>query len=91
MASETTNQSINIRSRHLEFISIQQNRFAFEQMNEMRLNRYRTDIVLIVGNKRIDAHRLILEASSIYFRTMFAMDMIESRQSKCVFLCLLSF
>ncbi len=44
---------------------------AFDKLNEMRRNRHLTDIVLVVGNQRINAHRVVLAACSSYFRQMF--------------------
>ena len=64
------NQSISV-SRHLEYISTNQNQLAFAQFNEMRQRKQRIDVTLVVGSRRIDAHRIVLEAASIYFRKIF--------------------
>ena len=70
-----SNQSINI-SRHLEYINTKQNQLVFAQFNEMRQRKDQIDVTLVVGHRRIDAHRIVLEAASIYFRSIFksAMD-----------------
>jgi BTB/POZ domain len=72
-------QSINV-SQHLEYISANQNRLAFAQFNEMRQHKYRIDVTLVVGRRRIDAHRIVLEAASIYFRSIFRSAMNESHR-----------
>ena len=69
--------------RHLEYISTNQNQLAFAQFNEMRQRKHRIDVTLIVGRRRIDAHRIVLEAVSGYFRSMFKSAMNESQQSLC--------
>ncbi|MBN3297956.1 KLH35 protein, partial [Amia calva] len=50
------------------------------------LNSYRqsgtfTDVVLQVGGSEFPCHRATLSASSLYFRTMFHSQLLESRQS----------
>lgn len=52
---------------------------AFEEMRRMREEGRLCDITLVVQSKEIRAHRLVLAASSRYFRSMFAGDMLESR------------
>ena len=52
---------------------------AFEEMRRMREEGRLCDITLVVQGKEIRAHRLVLAASSHYFRSMFAGDMLESR------------
>lgn len=43
------------------------------------------DVVLVVGESRIRAHKIILSASSPYFRAMFTNDLLaESKQSEIV-------
>ena len=70
------NLSINV-SRHFEYISTNQNQLVFAQFNEMRQHKYRIDVTLVVGvgRRRIDAHRIVLEAASTYFQSMFKSDM----------------
>ena len=52
---------------------------AFLTMQELRKEGKLCDITLIADGKEIKAHKLVLAASSHYFRSMFAGDMIESR------------
>ena len=73
------NQSINV-SRHLEYISANQNQLTFAQFNEMRQHKHRIDVTLVVGRRRIDAHRIVLEAASNYFRSIFKSVMDESHR-----------
>ncbi|XP_046992930.1 kelch-like protein 28 isoform X1 [Schistocerca americana] len=42
------------------------------------------DITLIVENEEIRAHKIVLAASSLYFRTMFCGSLMESHQEKIV-------
>ena len=55
---------------------------AFERIQQMRDELKLCDVTLKIGAKEIQAHRLILAASSQYFYSMFIRDMIESRQEK---------
>jgi hypothetical protein len=57
-------------------------RFALEQMNDLRRQGELCDVVLVAGERRIGAHRLVLCACSSYFRAMFTSEMAESRQRK---------
>ncbi|XP_076244511.1 kelch-like protein 5 isoform X1 [Calliopsis andreniformis] len=41
-----------------------------------------TDVILIAGNKRFPAHRLVLSAGSEYFAAMFTSSLKESAQSE---------
>ena len=55
---------------------------AFERMMQMRDEEKLCDVILEVGGKEINAHRLVLAASSQYFYSMFVRDMMESRQER---------
>ena len=57
---------------------------AFERMQQMRDDRKLCDVVLVAGAREIEAHRLVLAASSRYFYSMFVGDMKESREEKIV-------
>lgn len=48
----------------------------------LRKQRELCDVVLIVGNQRIFAHRVILSACSPYFHAMFTSELAESRQTE---------
>jgi hypothetical protein len=49
-------------------------------MESLRLARSLCDVTLQAENKQFEAHRVVLAASSAYFRAMFAGHMEESRQ-----------
>jgi kelch-like protein 20 len=64
---------------------------VLEQINQLRRNSDNNsanggnelcDIALNVGSSRIRAHKIILSASSPYFRAMFTNELAESRQSE---------
>lgn len=54
---------------------------TFRKMNGFRKNSKLCDIVLVVGEKRIKAHRLVLAAFSDYFSAMFTGELSENGQS----------
>jgi hypothetical protein len=53
---------------------------ALGGMESLRLARSLCDVTLQAENKQFEAHRVVLAASSAYFRAMFAGHMEESRQ-----------
>lgn len=53
---------------------------TFRKMETFRKNSQLCDITLLVGNKRIKAHRLVLAAFSDYFSAMFTSDMSDSHR-----------
>ena len=55
-----------------------------EQMNHLRRNNELCDVCLNVGNSRIPAHKIVLSASSAYFRAMFTGELVESKQAEIV-------
>ncbi|KAH7702251.1 kelch-like protein 20-like protein [Aphelenchoides avenae] len=57
-------------------------RMALEQMNNLRRMGCLCDVTLVVGEKQIHAHRLLLAAWSNYFKAMFTNEMAESRQQE---------
>ena len=54
---------------------------TFKKMSGFRKNSKLCDIVLVVGEKRIRAHRLVLAAFSDYFSAMFTSDLSENGQA----------
>ena len=54
---------------------------AFEVVKELRDEEKLCDVVLVVQEEKISAHKLVLAANSRYFRSMFAGTMLESRSS----------
>ncbi|KAK2579589.1 hypothetical protein KPH14_010884 [Odynerus spinipes] len=51
-------------------------------MEEYLDNQQLTDVILIAGNKRIPAHRLVLSAGSEYFAAMFTGALREATQNE---------
>ena len=51
-------------------------------MNQLQKRRELCDVVLLVGNKRILAHRVVLSACSPYFHAMFTSELIETRRTE---------
>lgn len=60
-------------------------------MESLRLARSLCDVTLQAENKQFDAHRVVLAASSAYFRAMFAGHMEESRQRVVVIMQVVKF
>ncbi|XP_011408180.2 PREDICTED: kelch-like protein 20, partial [Amphimedon queenslandica] len=54
---------------------------TLRSMQELRDEEKLCDVTLLVQGVEIKAHKIVLAASSHYFRSMFAGDMIESRSS----------
>lgn len=72
----------------LEYTSDKHPRHTLEAINLLRKHRELCDVVLIVGTRRIFAHRVILSACSPYFHAMFTGELAESRQTEvCSFIC----
>ena len=55
---------------------------VLETVRKLHEKREFCDVVLIVDEREIKAHRLILAANSAYFHSMFTMDMCESSQER---------
>ncbi|XP_059509667.1 kelch-like protein 20 [Stegostoma tigrinum] len=55
----------------MPFVSDKHPRQTLEVINLLRKHRELCDVVLVVGAKKIYAHRVILSACSPYFRAMF--------------------
>ncbi|XP_012377513.1 kelch-like protein 20 isoform X2 [Dasypus novemcinctus] len=68
----------------MPYISDKHPRQTLEVINLLRKHRELCDVVLVVGTKKIYAHRVILSACSPYFRAMFTGELAESRQTEVV-------
>jgi kelch-like protein 20 len=53
-----------------------------DQINQLRRSDDLCDVVLLIGSSRIKAHKIILSASSPYFKAMFTSNLSESRQTE---------
>ncbi|KAG7257843.1 hypothetical protein CRUP_024993 [Coryphaenoides rupestris] len=68
----------------MPYVSDKHPRQTLEVINLLRKHRELCDVVLVVGSKKIYAHRVILSACSPYFRAMFTGELAESRQTEVV-------
>ncbi|CAF1569806.1 unnamed protein product [Rotaria magnacalcarata] len=59
-------------------------KFLLENLNLLRKQKELCDVILIVGQNKIPAHRAILSACSPYFRAMFTGELAESRQTEII-------
>eukprot|EP00116_Pleurobrachia_bachei_P011813 sb/3472075/ len=50
------------------------------KMNQLRKNNILCDVILMVGQHQVPAHRVVLAGCSQYFCAMFTVNMSESRQ-----------
>lgn len=66
----------------LAYTSDKHPRFTLEAISLLRKHRELCDVVIIVGSKKIFAHRVILSACSPYFHAMFTGELAESRQTE---------
>ena len=66
----------------LPYTSDKHSRQALESINSLRKHRELCDVVLIVAQRKIFAHRVILSACSPYFHAMFTGELAESRQTE---------
>ena len=53
---------------------------AFRAMNNMRLSGDMCDVRLIVGDKCVSAHKIVLAATSPYFHAMFTSKYVQNWQ-----------
>ncbi|XP_013782627.1 kelch-like protein diablo isoform X2 [Limulus polyphemus] len=66
----------------LEYTSEKHPRYTLDKINLLRKHRELCDVVLIVGSRKLFAHRVILSACSPYFHAMFTGELAESRQTE---------
>ena len=57
-------------------------KLILEQINQLRRSNELCDVCLRVGNSKIYAHKIVLCASSPYFRAMFTGELAESKQTE---------
>ena len=65
-------------------VSERQPKLLLDQINQLRRATELCDVVLVVGSSRIQAHKIILSASSPYFRAMFTGEMAEAKQTEVI-------
>ncbi|MCL4127250.1 UNVERIFIED_CONTAM: hypothetical protein GTU68_060600, partial [Idotea baltica] len=64
------------------YISDKHPRTALANINMLQKRRELCDVVLMVGSRKIFAHRVILSACSPYFHAMFTSELLEARQTE---------
>lgn len=57
-------------------------RETMDVLNSMRVRHELCDVVLVADGQAIPAHRVVLAASSPYFRVMFLSEFIEAKEEK---------
>lgn len=62
--------------------SINHSERMMRKMETYAEKRQLCDVTLLVGDKRIPAHRIILSAASDYFAAMFTSDVREANQNE---------
>ncbi|EDM02406.1 kelch-like 1 (Drosophila) (predicted) [Rattus norvegicus] len=55
---------------------------SFRKMENYLKQQQLCDVILIVGNRKIPAHRLVLSSVSDYFAAMFTSDVCEAKQEE---------
>jgi len=66
----------------LAYTSEKHPRSTFSELNLIRKHHELCDVVILVGNRKIFSHKVILAACSPYFRAMFTGELAESRQTE---------
>ena len=66
----------------LAYTSEKHPRSTFSELNLIRKHHELCDVVILVGNRKLFAHKVILAACSPYFRAMFTGELAESRQTE---------
>ena len=56
-------------------------KLTFSIMNDLRKRKELCDVVLCVGQREINAHKVVLASFNPYFYAVLTNDVIESRQS----------
>ena len=77
-------QDRDLLSKSQEFRNIRLDSKMRVVFEEMRQTRELCDITLVAGNVEIPAHKLVLAATSHYFRLMFTINFKEKDSDKIV-------
>ncbi|XP_002741110.1 kelch-like protein 5 [Saccoglossus kowalevskii] len=64
------------------FRSVSHAEKTFKKMEDYLHNKQLTDVILVAGDMKIPAHRLVLSAVSDYFAAMFTNDVREAREEE---------
>ncbi|CAF4621059.1 unnamed protein product [Rotaria sp. Silwood1] len=74
--SPCNNKLIKISDKHAKFL--------IENLNLLRKQKELCDVILIIGQSQIPAHRAVLSACSAYFKAMFTGELAESRKTEII-------
>ena len=66
----------------LQHKSERQPKTLLETLDGLRHTGDLCDVTIVVGSRRINAHKVVLSACSPYFKAMFTGEMTESRQQE---------
>ncbi|KAK0170163.1 hypothetical protein PV328_010760 [Microctonus aethiopoides] len=86
--ASTSEQSISSLTSNLSISQDEQFRVSKHAENSLKCmedylyNQQLTDVILVAGEKKFPAHRLVLSAGSEYFAAMFTSSLKESRQNE---------
>jgi len=64
------------------YLSEKHPKVTLESINQLRKHGELCDVALLVGQKKILAHRIVLSACSPYFKAMFTGELAESQQTE---------
>ncbi|CAF3023750.1 unnamed protein product [Rotaria sp. Silwood2] len=74
--SPCNNKLIKMSDKHAKFL--------IENLNLLRKQKELCDVILIIGQSQIPAHRAVLSACSPYFKAMFTGELAESRKTEII-------
>lgn len=89
-SSNAANMVASSSPARLPYVSEKHPKHTLEAINVLRKHRELCDVVIIVGQRRIFGHRVVLSACSPYFHAMFTGELAESRQTEVNFLITLN-
>ncbi|XP_004611701.2 kelch-like protein 4 [Sorex araneus] len=75
-------EEMNINRTEEKFHSINHAEQTLHKMETYLKEKQLCDVLLIAGNLRIPAHRVVLSAVSDYFAAMFTNDVVEAKQEE---------
>jgi len=74
--------SVTSNPARLAYMSEKHPRRTLDAVTVLRKHHELCDVVLVVGARKIFAHRVILSACSPYFHAMFTSELAECRQTE---------
>ncbi|CAF4374473.1 unnamed protein product [Rotaria magnacalcarata] len=74
--SPCNNKLIKFSDKHAKFL--------IDNLNLLRKQKELCDVILMIGQSQIPAHRAVLSACSPYFKAMFTGELAESRKTEII-------